>query len=763
MAKKIWLNYPAPTGEEKGNEWYGEGWNHAYPIGNGAIGSMVYGDPVHDTLQLNEETIWSGDGGRNRVNPKSKGSYKKVRELLLEGKIGDAIKLLESDMYPEPDNERMYDTAENVWFDFRHDGTGFSNYKRTLDLENAICTVEYASGGKHYTREFFVSAPDHVIAVHQSSSDGGKTSCKIDFSRRSDKTYKYELGENGLFIYAKEPENGCKYCVAASCENEGGVVVFSEKGLEVFDADSFTLYITIRSDFYHEDIEKWCSDALDNAVNIGYDGVRSRHVADYKSYFDRMSLNLDGEDYDDIPTNERMRRCKDVTDTKLAENLFDFGRYLLISSSRPGNKPANLQGIWNKDAFPAWGSKYTININAEMNYWPSEICGLSDCHLPLLEHIKVMLPYGQKVAKDMYGLDGFVAHHNTDIFGDCAPQDKCITATIWPMGAAWLCTHIWVHYLYTLDKEFLRNYLGVMKQACLFLTQYMFEYNGQLLTGPSISPENSYIHPSGERGQICVGPTMDSMIATDLFNACINASKILGECDELTDKLEEMLPKIPKPSIGKYGQIMEWFEDYEEVEQGHRHISHLYGLFPSSQITYEKTPELMKAARVTLERRLSGGGGHTGWSRAWIICMWARLRDGEKAWENVVALLDHSTYNNFLDRHPPFQIDGNFGAAAGMAQMLLQSQESVIVLLPAIPAEWKSGSVKGLKARGDVTVGISWKDGKLTYAKLRANQGGKISLSMPKGYGCGTGEIKEFESDKPYTVVLENGEVKVCD
>lgn len=753
--KKIWLDSPAPTGEEQGREWDKNGWNEAYPIGNGAIAAMVYGDPINDTLQLNEETIWYGNGGRNRVNPKSKDSYKKVRQLLLEGRIKEAVELEESDMFPHPDQERHYDTAENIWFNFRH--SGYADYKRTLDIANAVCTVDYTADGHKYSREFFVSAPDNVITVHQYSTDGGKSSAKIDFSRRSERTFKYELTETGLNIFAKQPEDGCEYCISAACENDGGVAIFNESCLEIFDADSFTLYITIRTDYHGENITEWCQGVIENALNIGYDAVKARHIADYKSYFNRVSLTLDSEDYSTEPTNVRLKKASERQDNKLAELYFDFGRYLLISCSRPGTKPATLQGIWNKDRYPAWGSKYTININTEMNYWPAEVCALSDCHMPLFEHLKTMLPNGKKVAHDMYGLEGFVAHHNTDLFGDCAPQDLCITATIWPMGAAWLCTHIWTHYEYTLDKDFLREYLPIIKEACRFFTGYMFEHDGKLLTGPSISPENTYIHPSGENGQICVGPTMDSMIVRDLFESCIAASKLLGEEDELTAELADMLPKIPKPSIGKYGQIMEWYEDYEETEPGHRHISHLYGLHPSSQITLEDTPELFKAARVTLERRLSGGGGHTGWSRAWIINMWARLRDGEKALENVNALLSRSTYPNFFDMHPPFQIDGNFGGAAGIAEMLLQSQNGVIVLLPALPQEWKNGSVRGLKARGDVTVDIDWADGKVTKFSLKANKGGKIRLVNPEN----AKDIAEFNGEAGYTVTgsRENGKL----
>lgn len=757
MSKKIWLSRPAPTGTQEHHEWYGNGWNEAYPIGNGSLGAMVYGDPIHDTLQLNEETIWLGNGGRNRVNPKSKDNYLKVRQLLVEGKIKEAVKLEEETMFPHPDQERNYDTAENIWFDYAHGE--YTDYKRTLDLETAVCCVEYTCGEDKFKREFFASAPDKVIAIHQYSENGAKTSCKIDFSQRSERTIGYELTAEGLLIHAKEGEDGCAYSIGVSCETVGGMSIFKEKSLEIFDADEFIMYITIRTDFHGDEPDDWCERVLSAAGELGFDEIKSRHIADYKSYFDRATLTLDGDDYSDIPTDERLKLIEQRPDNKLMELYFDFGRYLLISSSRPGTIPANLQGIWNKDRYPAWGSKYTININAEMNYWPAESTNLSDCHMPLIEHLKVMLPNGKKVARDMYGLNGFVAHHNTDIFGDCAPQDLCITATIWPMGAAWLCTHIWTHYEYTKDDKFLAEYLPIIKEACLFFTEYLFELDGKLLTGPSISPENTYIHQSGEWGQICVGPTMDSMLLIDLFTSCIKASRLLGEEDDLTHKLEEMLKKIPKPSIGKHGQIMEWYEDYDEVEPGHRHISHLYGLHPSNQITYEQTPELMDAARVTLDRRLSAGGGHTGWSRAWIINMWARLRDAQKSYENVKALLSRSTYPNFFDMHPPFQIDGNFGGTAGIAEMLLQSQSGVIVLLPALPDEWQSGEVKGLKAKGDITVDISWSEGRVTYSKLTANQGGAIKFAVPQGYG--EEGIAEVSNSGVYSVIMENGEIRI--
>ncbi|MBQ8624393.1 MAG: glycoside hydrolase family 95 protein [Oscillospiraceae bacterium] len=727
--KKIWFKTPAPTGEEKRHEWYGGGWNEALPIGNGSIGAMVYGDPKHDTLQLNEDTIWYGNGGRNRVNPKAKDSFKKVRELLLEGRIKEAQDITAADLFARPDQERFYDTAGNVWFEYKHGEV--SDYTRSLDLSNAVCEVLYTADGCLYKREYFVSQPDRVVAVHHTALNGGKLNLSVDFSRR-DRECEIVLNETGIAIYQNQPEGGCRYCVMAAAENVGGVVIFNEKGCDVYEADEFTLYITVRTDYHKEEISSWCEEKLVNALESGYDAVKARHIADYKKYFDRVSLNIDCEDLSHIPTDERIKNAE-LDDRGLAQLYFDYGRYLLISCSRPGTVPANLQGIWNKDHNPAWGSKFTININTEMNYWPAEVCNLSEMHEPLFDHLRKMLPYGKKVAHDMYGMRGFVAHHNTDLFGDCAPQDCWMPATVWPMGAAWLSTHIITHYEYTKDIEFLRENIDILKEVCLFFTDYLFEVDGKLLTGPSTSPENTYIHPSGESGHICVGPTMDSQIIKDVFTACVDFSKHLGLEDDLTATIEEMLPKLPAAKIGKHGQIMEWYEDYDEAEPGHRHISHLYGLHPSCQFTYEKTPELMAASRVTLERRLASGGGHTGWSRAWIINMWARLRDGEKAGENVEALLHRSTYPNMFDMHPPFQIDGNFGGTAGIAEMLMQSQNGIIVLLPALPKKWASGSVNGLKARGNVSVDIAWQNGEVVSARLTALSGGELSFICPEG------------------------------
>lgn len=712
-----------------------EVWNEATPIGNGSMGTMIFGGVQKEKLQLNEDTIWYGNGARNRVNPEARVNYLKVRSLLLDGMVFEAQKLAEDTMMPVPDQQRNYSTAGEVWFDFHEGKEEYNTYSRCLNLEQAIVTMRYTLGAEEYRREYFASAVHQVIAIHQETENNGKVNgCLTLTSFRSNVEKIEKLTDNILAMTVKEGADGCRYCIMAAIKHEGGTVEIHRDQISVKEADSFVIYLSIRSDFYQEDPIVWCREKLESVLKLSYEKVRSDHIKEYQKYYDRVQFSLGQENAQEERTiPERLTAMQNgEQDLGLISDYFQFGRYLLISSSRPGTQPSNLQGIWNRNEHPAWGSKYTININTEMNYWPAENCNLSECHLPLFDLIRRMLPNGQKVAKDMYGLSGFVAHHNTDLFGDCAPQDTVMSSTIWPMGAAWLCIHIWNHYEYTLDTDFLKENIDLLKEASLFMVDYLFEnHQGKLVTGPSISPENTYVHPSGQEGQLCIGPSMDTEIIRDLFHACINGAKIVGCEDELTEKLKTLLPRLPDLSVGKYGQLMEWAEDYEEVELGHRHISHLYALYPSTQLTYEKTPDLMEAARVTLERRLRNGGGHTGWSKAWIITMWARLRDGEKAWENVYDLLTKSTYPNLFDCHPPFQIDGNFGGTAGIAEMLLQCPNGEIILLPALPKSWDCGSISGLKAKGAVTVSFTWKDGQVTSGSIIVEKGGKCCFIKP--------------------------------
>ncbi len=733
-------------------------WNEAAPIGNGNLGAMVFGGVQKEKLQLNEDTIWYGNGGRNRVNPEAKDNYLKVRHLLSEGLVSQAQELAEDTMMPMPDQQRNYSTAGEIYFDFHEEKEEYKKYKRCLNLNQAVVTMEYEMGAREYKREYFASAVHKVISLHQESKGREKVNgCLTLTFFRSNVEKVEKLSDHIIAMTVKEGAEGCRYCIMAAIKEEGGTVEIHRDQIRVKEADSFTVYVSIRSDFYGEDPVLWCRDKLETVLKLSYEEVKSEHIKEYKSYFDRVQFSLGKAAADDERTiPERLKAMEQGgQDTELITAYFQFGRYLLISSSRPGSQPANLQGIWNRNEHPAWGSKYTININTEMNYWPAESCNLSECHLPLFELIRRMLPHGQKVAEDMYGLSGFVAHHNTDLFGDCAPQDTVMPSTLWPMGAAWLCTHIWKHYEYTLDQEFLKENMDLIKEASLFMADYLFEnHQGELVTGPSISPENTYLSQSGQEGQLCIGPSMDTEITRDLFQACIRGAELTGCEDALTEKLKTLLLRLPELSVGKNGQLMEWAEDYEEMEPGHRHISHLYALYPSEQINYEKTPELMEAARVTLERRLKNGGGHTGWSRAWIITMWARLRDGEKAGENIKELLTKSTYPNLFDCHPPFQIDGNFGGTAGIAEMLLQCINGELTFLPALPKAWDCGHISGLKAKGALRVSFDWKDGKVISGSILAEKGGRCCFVKPDG-------ITEVVSGQNISIACE-GQKVVC-
>lgn len=534
-----------------------------------------------------------------------------------------------------------------------------------------------------------------------------------------------------------------------SAKAKGGRVYTMGHTLVVEGADEAVLYFGADSTFRYAsaDVASWeprvqevlaekITEKLERAMAREYGGLLAEHEKDYREFYDRVALSLpEKEENAALPTDERLQRIiSGGTDEGLAKLLFDYGRYLLIGCSRPGDLPATLQGIWNKDFMAPWDSKYTININTEMNYWPAEVCALPECHTALFDLIGRMREHGRSIARRMYDCRGLMAHHNTDLYGDCAPQDNWIPATIWTMGAAWLCTHLWMHYSYTQDLEFLKWAYPVMAEAALFFVDFLEEKDGYLVTNPSLSPENVYILPSGEQGCCCMGATMDLEILRELFTGCKKAAEILGDAvDEaeipdvsdmrkLQKEINAALEKLPPIRIDSTGRVMEWMEEYEEAEPGHRHVSQLYGLYPSDQISMDKTPELAAAAAETLRVRLANGGGHTGWSRAWIINFYAKLWDGEKAWENICQMLAKSTYANLFDRHPPFQIDGNFGVTAAIAQMLVQSREQEVILLPALPKAWEQGEVKGLRLVGNAGIALAWKDGRLLQCRVTADQ-----------------------------------------